>query len=84
MRIMSRNFTKFAWWCHVITILSSSDEYYWKRHFIRARPESKFYENLVCIVLIIGPELDIMKKSFTTRESTYIELFFHEKISVLG
>ena len=43
-----------------------------------------FTENLVCIVLIIGPELDIMKKSLTTRESTYIELIFHKKIDVLG
>ena len=47
------------------------------------RPESSFYENLVCIVLIIGSELDIMKKSLTARESTYIKLIFHKKISVL-
>ena len=64
-------------------VSSLSDKYNPKRHFIRARPEGRFYENLVCIVLIIGSELDIMKKSLTTRESTYIELIFHKKISVL-
>ena len=42
----------------------------------RARPEGRVYENMVCIVLIISPELDIMKK--------YIELTFHNKINVLG
>ena len=41
-----------------------------------ALPEGIFYENLVCIVLIIGLRLDIMKKSLTTRESTYMELIF--------
>ena len=37
-------------------------------------------ENLAYIVLIIGSELDIMKKSFTTCESTYIEIIFQKKI----
>ena len=60
-------------------VSSLSDKYNRKRHFIRARPEGIFYENLVCIVLIIGSELDIMKRSLTTRESTYIELVFHTK-----
>ena len=60
-------------------VSSLPDQYNWKRHFIRARPESRFYENLVCIVLIIGPELNIMKKSFTTRESAYIEIILHKK-----
>ena len=50
----------------------------------RARPEGRFYENQVCIVLIIGLEIDVMKKSLTTRESIYIELFFVKKIIVLG
>ena len=35
--------------------------------------------NLVCIVLIIGSELDIIKKSFITRRSIYIELIFRKK-----
>ena len=49
-----------------------------------AKPEGKFYKNVVCIVLlIIGSGLDIMKKSLTTRQSTYIELIFHKEISVL-
>ena len=48
-------------------------------YFIMARPESRFYENLVCIVLIICSELDIVKKFITPRESTYIELIFHKK-----
>ena len=61
-------------------VSSLSDEYNQKRHFISARPEGRFYKNLVWIVLIIGPEIDIIKKSFTTRESRYIELFFHTKI----
>ena len=60
-------------------VSSLSDEYTRELHFIRARPEGRFYKNLVCIVFIIGSELDIMKKSFTTRESTYIELIFHKK-----
>ena len=36
--------------------------------------------SLVCIVLIIGLELNVMKESFTTRESTYIELIFRKAI----
>ena len=60
---------------------SISDEYNPKRHFIRARPEGGFYENLACIVLMIGPALVIMKKSLTTRESRYIELIFLLKIN---
>ena len=42
-------------------VSSLSNEYNRKRHFIRARPEGRFYENLVCIIFIIGSELDIMK-----------------------
>ena len=57
-------------------VSSLSNEYNRKRHFIRARLEGRFYENLVCMVLIIGTEFDIMKKSFTTRESIYIELIY--------
>ena len=37
---------------------------------------------LVCIVLIIDSELDIVKKSLTTREITNIELNFCKQISV--
>ena len=48
---------------------------------MRVRPKGRFHENLVCIVLIIGSELDVMKKSLTTRESTYIELIFRKKRS---
>ena len=55
----------------------------WKRHFMRARPESRFYGNLVCIVLIIGSEVDVTKHSLTTRGSEYIELIFRKRISVL-
>ena len=33
-------------------------------------------QNLVCIVLIIGSERDIIKKSLTKRESIYMELIF--------
>ena len=36
-----------------------------KRYFIKARPEGRFYENLICIALIIESELDTMKKSRT-------------------
>ena len=46
--------------------------------------EGRFYENLVFIVLIVGSELDMIKKSITTRESTFIELIVYKKISVLG
>ena len=56
-----------------------SDEYNRNRLFMRARSEGRFYENLACIALIIGLELDIMK----TSESIYIELIFRKKISVL-
>ena len=68
---------------HGEQVLSLSDKYSPKWHFIRDRAKGRFYQSLVRIVLIIGSELDIMKKSLTTRESTYIELIFHEKISVL-
>ena len=63
---------------------SLSDEYNRKRHFIRARADGRFYENLVCTVLIIGSEFDIMKKSFITRESIYVQPSFRKKISVIG
>ena len=56
----SGNLTTFNWWCHVINF-SLSNEYNRKRYFIRPRPEGRFYEYLVCIVLITGSELDIMK-----------------------
>ena len=46
---------------------------------LMARSGGRFYKNLVCIVLIIGAELDIMRKSFTTRKNTYMELIFHKK-----
>ena len=59
-----------------------SDEYNRKRHFIRARPQGRLYENLVCIVLLIGSELNIMKKYLIARERTYIELIFRKDISV--
>ena len=39
----------------------------------------QIFGNLVCIVLIIGSELDVTKYSLTTHESKYIELIFHEK-----
>ena len=45
--------------------------------------EGRLYENMVCIVLIIGSELDI-KKIRTARESAYIKLIFSKKIIVLG
>ena len=54
-----------------------------KRHFMRARPEGRIYENLACIALIIDLELDIMKKSRTTRKSTNIKLIIRKRISVL-
>ena len=43
-------------------------------------PEGRFYENLVWIVLIIGSELDIIKKYLTTRKSIYIELIIPKKL----
>ena len=58
--------------------------YNWKQHFLRTRPEDRFYETIVCIVMIIGSELDIVKKSHTTRESTYIEQIFRKDIGVSG
>ena len=65
---------------HVNQVSSLSDEYLQlKTHFIRARPEGRFYKNLVCIVLIIGSELDIIKKSLTTHESIYMKLIFRIK-----
>ena len=59
-------------------------EYNQKRHFIRARPEGRFYENMVCIVLITGSELEIIKQYLTARESTYIELILRKITSVQG
>ena len=56
-----------------------SDKYNRKRYHIRVITEGRLYEYLVRIVLIIGPELDIMQKSFSTRKSTYIELNFRKK-----
>ena len=53
-------------------VSSLSGEHIKKRHLIRARPEGRFYESLVCIVLIIGSERDIMKKCLITCESAYI------------
>ena len=46
-------------------VSSLSDEYKRKRHCIRARPEGRFYKDLVCIVLMIGSVVDIMKESLT-------------------
>ena len=60
-----------------------SDEYNRRRHSVRAMTEGRLCENMVCIVLIIGSELD-MKKIRTACESTYIKLIFSKKIIVLG
>ena len=66
MRTRSRDFSCYQY-LDTDQLLSLSDEYQRKPHFTSARPEVRFYENLVCIVLLISSELDIMKKSLTTR-----------------
>ena len=60
-------------------VSSLSEECNANRLLTRARSEGTFYENLVCIVLIIVSVLDIIKYFLTTCESTYIELIFHKK-----
>ena len=40
---------------------------------------AKILENLVCIVLIISSELNVMEKSLTAHESVFIELFVCKK-----
>ena len=42
-------------------VSSHSDEYNPKRHITKTRPEGWFHKNLVCIVLVIGSELNAMK-----------------------
>ena len=49
--------------------------------FLRGRIEidytrARFYEDVVCIVLIIGLELNAMKQSHTTYKSIYQTNFF--------
>ena len=46
-------------------VSSLSGKYNQKQHFIRARQEGRFYKDLVCIVLMIGSVVDIMKESLT-------------------
>ena len=53
-----------------------------KTALYKARPEGRFYQNLVCIVSIICSELDMVKKYPTPRESTYTELIFSQKNQV--
>ena len=38
-----------------------------------------FEIQMLALSMLLATELDIMKKSLTTRESTYIELIFHNK-----
>ena len=49
--------------------------------FIRARPEGRNHNNLICIVLIIDSEPDVMEKTYYTSKYIHLTNFFVKTVS---